>query len=215
MFALRQEPEAADFWAWFDDNRALLAEMVLRLDELTMDEIEPVLDELAAEIHYVDDRLFAELDMAEDGSPVLLITADGDREALLAARDLVAVAPEVEDWVFRALREREEPVDRLAVPGGGEIDVREAVFVLEVHEGKAEIAIGLDHWDDERAEDYNLAAENLVEMMLGEADYSAGVSGVMALPLTDLAEEADPWPLKALAGEFDKHLGEQSPGIIN
>jgi len=208
MFALKQEPEAADFWGWFDDNEALLAEMAVKLDELTMVEIEPVLDELALEIHYVDDRLFAELDVAEDGSPVLLITADGDREALLVARELVAVAPELNDWVFTALREREVLSDKLALPGGGEIDIREAVFVLEVHEGKAEIAIGLDDWDDERAEDYSLAAENLVEMVLGEADYSAGVSGVMALPLSDLAEEADPWPLKALAGEFDKQLGE-------
>ncbi len=105
---------------------------------------------------------------------------------------LVAVAPECKHWVFKALREREELSDHLALPGGGEVDIREAVFVLEVHEGKAEIAIGLDDWDDERAEDYSLAAENLVEMALGEADYSAGVSGVMALPLKDLAEEADP-----------------------
>jgi len=208
MFALQQEPEAADFWGWFDDNEALLAEMAVKLDELTMDEIEPVLDELAAEIHYVDDRLFAELDVTEDGSPMLLITADGDREALLAARELVEVAPEVKDWMFTALRERKELADRLALPGGGEIDIREAVFVLEVHEGKAEIAIGLEDWDIERTEDYNLVAEHLVEMVLGEADYSAGVSGVMALPLSDLAEEADPWPLKALAGEFDKQLGD-------
>ncbi len=208
MFALKQEPEAADFWNWFEDNEALLAEMAVKLDELTMDEIEPVLDELALEIHYVDDRLFAEIDMSEDGTPVLLITADGDREALLAARGLVDVAPEIKGWVFKALRDREEPGDKLALPGGGEIDIREAVFVLEVHDGKAEIAIGLDDWDDERAEDYSLAAESLVETALGEADYSAGVSGVMALPLRDLAEEADPWPLKALTGEFDKQLGQ-------
>lgn len=207
MLAVKQEPEAADFWGWFDDNEALLAELAVKLDDMTMDELEPVLDELAMEIHDVDDRLFAELDVAEDGSPVLLITAEGDRGALLAARDLVALAPECKDWVFKALREREELTDKLVLPGGGEIDIREAVFVLEVHEGKAEIAIGMDNWNDDRAEDYNLAAENLVELALGEADYSAGVSGVMALPLSDLAEEADPWPLKALTGEFDKQLG--------
>ncbi|NNJ75217.1 MAG: hypothetical protein HKP56_08660, partial [Anderseniella sp.] len=133
--------------------------------------------------------------------------AEGEREALLAARDVVALAPEYKDWVFKALRDREELSDQLALPGGGEIDIREAVFVLEVHGGKAEIAIGLDDWDEERAEDYSLAAENLVELALGEADYSAGVSGVMALPLKDLAQEADPWPLKALTSEFDNQLG--------
>ncbi|MGI9511264.1 MAG: hypothetical protein ACR2OL_00050 [Anderseniella sp.] len=207
MLAVKQEPEAADFWAWFSDNDALLAEMAVKLDDMTMDDLEPVLDELAQEIHEVDDRLFAELGVAEDGSPVLLITAEGDREALLAARDLVAVAPENRNWVIKALREREEPGDNLALPGGGEIDIREAVFVLEVHKGKAEIAIGLDDWDEQRAEDYSLAAENLVEMALGEADYSAGVSGVMALPLKDLTDEADPWPLKALTSEFDNQLG--------
>ena len=207
MLAVKQEPEAADFWAWFEENEAHLAELADKLDDMTMDELEPVLDELAMEIHDVDDRLFAELDVAEDGSPVLLITAEGDRGALLAARELVMFAPEYKHWVFKALRDREVLSDHLALPGGGEIDIREAVFVLEVHEGKAEIAIGLDDWDDERAEDYSLAAENLVEMALGEADYSAGVSGVMALPLKDLAGEADPWPLKALTNEFDNQLG--------
>lgn len=208
MFALKQEPVAADFWGWFDDNAAVLADLAVNLDDLTMEQLEPVLDELAVELHDVDDRLFAELGMAEDGTPVLLITADGDREALLAARDLVDLAPEYKDWVFKALREREQLTDKLALPGGGQIDIREAVFVLEVHEGKAEIAIGLDDWDDERAEDYNLAAEGLVEMLLGESDYSAGVSGVMALPMKDLADETDPWPLKALVSEFDKQLGD-------
>ena len=207
MLAVKQEPEAADFWAWFEDNQTVLAELAVKLDDMTMDELEPVLDELALEIHDVDDRLFAELDVTEDGLPVLLITAESEREALLAARDVVALAPEYKDWVFKALRDREELSDQLALPGGGEIDIREAVFVLEVHEGKAEIAIGLDDWDEERAEDYSLAAENLVELALGEADYSAGVSGVMALPLKDLAEEADPWPLKALTREFDNQLG--------
>ncbi|MEO1161815.1 MAG: hypothetical protein AAFW74_15445, partial [Pseudomonadota bacterium] len=203
MLAVKQEPEAADFWAWFEDNEAVLAELAIKLDDMTMDELEPVLDELALEIHDVDDRLFAELGVTEDGAPVLLITAEGDREALLAARDLVEFAPEFKNWEIKALREREELSDQVVLPGGGEIDIREAVFVLEVHQGKAEIAIGLDEWDDERAEDYSLAAENLVETALGEADYSAGVSGVMALPLKDLAEEADPWPLKALTSEFD------------
>ena len=45
------------------------------------------------------------------------------------------------------------------------------------------------------------------EQVLGEADYAAGVAGVMALPVADLQEEADPWPVKALASEFDKQLG--------
>ena len=207
MLAVKQGPEAADFWAWFSDNAADLAELAVNLDDMTMDELQPVLDELALEIHEVDDRLFAELGATKDDRPVLLITAEGDREALLAARDLVELAPENRTWVFKALREREEPGDNLALPGGGEIDIREAVFVLEVHKGKAEIAIGLEEWDEARAEDYSLAAENLVEMALGEADYYAGVSGVMALPLKDLADEADPWPLKALTSEFDNQLG--------
>jgi hypothetical protein len=207
MFALKQEPETAGFWGWFDENEARLAQVAANIDDMTMEELEPVFDELAMAIHELDDRLFAELDVAADGSPVLLITADGDREAMLVARDLVAIAPAYKGWKFSALREREEPADTLALPGGGEIDIREAVFVMEVHGGKAEIAVGLDGWDDARAEDYGLAAEHLVESTLGEADYAIGVSGVMALPMSALAAEADPWPLKALTAEFDKQLG--------
>lgn len=207
MFALKQEPEAAGFWGWFDENEAMLAEAATNLDDMTMEQLEPVLDDLLLAIQEIDERLFAELGLAGDGSPKLLVTADGDREAMLIARDLVAIAPAFKGWKFEALRERKEVTETFALPHGGEISLSEAVFVMEVHGGKAEIAIGLGGWDDARAEEYGLAAEHLVEATLGEADYALGVSGVMALALTDLEEEADPWPLKALAGEFDKQLG--------
>ena len=207
MFALKQESVASGFWGWFDENETMLANMAVNMDDMTMEQVEPVLDDLLLAIQEIDDRLFAELDVAADGSPVLMVTADGDREAMLIARDLVAIAPAYKGWKFEALRDRENISDSFALPGGGEIDLREAVFVMEVHGGKAEIALGLDQWDDTRSDDYGLAAEHLVEAVLGEADYAVGVSGVMALPLKDLAEEADPWPLRALTTEFDRQLG--------
>jgi hypothetical protein len=38
------------------------------------------------------------------------------------------------------------------------------------------------------------------------------LSGVMALSVADLQEEADPWPVKALASEFDKQLVDLAHG---
>ncbi len=207
MFALKQEPEAAGFWGWFDENEARLAAAAANLDDMTMAEIEPVLDGLLAAIQETDERLFAELDVSADGSPILLLTADGDREAMLLARDIVAIAPAYRGWKFKALRERERLVDTVSLPGGGNMDVREAVFLMEIHNGKAEIAIGLNDWDEARADDYGAAAETVVESMLGEADYATSVSGVMVLPMSELAQEDDPWPMKALAAEFDKQVG--------
>jgi hypothetical protein len=207
MFALKQEPEVADFWAWFDDNQARLAQVATTLDDMMMDDLEPVLTELAAILHEADDRLFAELGADAQGKPRLLVTADGELDAMLTARDLVAIAPSYDGWTFSALRERADVPETILLPGGHELDMREAVFVLEVSNGKAEIAIGLDQWDEARADDYNSAVEFFVEQVLGEADYAAGVSGVMALSVADLQEEADPWPVKALASEFDKQLG--------
>ena len=207
MYALKQEPEAAGFWAWFNDNQARLAQVATTLDDMTMDEIEPVLDELSSILHEADDRLFAELGADAHGKPRLVVTADGELDAMLTARDLVAIAPAFDGWTLSALRERVELPETVMLPCGGELDMREAVFVMEVHDGKAEIAIGLDQWDEARADDYGQAVEQFVEMVLGEADYAAGVAGVIALPMSDLAEEADPWPVKALVSEFDRMLG--------
>jgi hypothetical protein len=212
MFALKQEPEVAGFWAWFDENQARLAHVATTLDDMKMDDLEPVLTELADILHEADERLFAELGADAAGKPQLVVTADGELDAMLTARDLVAIAPAYDGWTFSALRERAEVPETIMLPGGAELDMREAVFVLEVTEGKAEIAIGLDQWDDARADDYNSAVEFFVEQVLGEADYAAGVAGVMALPLADLQEEADPWPVKALASEFDKQLISGSAG---
>jgi hypothetical protein len=190
MFALKQEPEVAGFWAWFDENQARLAHVATTLDDMKMDDLEPVLTELADILHEADERLFAELGADAAGKPQLVVTADGELDAMLTARDLVAIAPAYDGWTFSALRERAEVPETIMLPGGAELDMREAVFVLEVTEGKAEIAIGLDQWDDARADDYNSAVEFFVEQVLGEADYAAGVAGVMALPLADLQEEA-------------------------
>lgn len=206
MYALKSEPEAAGFWAWFNDNQTRLAKVATTIDDMTMDEIEPVLDELSSILREADERLFAELGADNDGRPCLLVTADGELDAMLTARDLVAVAPVFEGWTLTALREREELGEAVSLPGGGELDMSEAVFVLEVHNGKAEIAVGLDGWDGTRSDDHTAAVETFIEQTLGEADYAAGVSGVMVLPIADLAEEADPWPIKALVAEFDKHF---------
>ncbi len=207
MYALKQEPEVAGFWAWFDQNQARLAHVATTLDDMTMDEIEPVLDQLSSILHEADDRLFAELGADANGRPQLVVTADGELDAMLMARDLVAIAPVYDGWTFSALRERAEMPDFIMLPGGGEVDMREAVFVLEVSGGKAEIAVGLDGYDAERADDLNAAVELFIEQVLGEADYAAGVSGVLALPIADLQQEADPWPVRALVNEFDRVLG--------
>ena len=207
MYALKTEPEAAGFWAWFNDNQARLAKVAANIDDMTMDEIEPVLDELSSILHEADDRLFAELGADMHGKPRLVVTADGELDAMLIARDLVAIAPAYDGWTLSALREREEAATSIGLPGGGDLDMSEAVFVMEIHDGKAEIAVGLDRWDGSRADDYTAAVEQYIEQVLGEADYAAGVSGVLALPIADLQQEADPWPIRALTGEFDRLLG--------
>jgi hypothetical protein len=137
MFALKQEPEVAGFWAWFDDNQARLAQVATTLDDMMMDDLEPVLTELAAILHEADDRLFAELGADAQGKPRLLVTADGELDAMLTARDLVAIAPSYDGWTFSALRERADVPETILLPGGHELDMREAVFVLEVSNGKA------------------------------------------------------------------------------
>ena len=103
MFALKQEPEVAGFWAWFDENQARLAQVATTLDDMKMDDLEPVLTELADILHEADDRLFAELGADAAGKPQLVVTADGELDAMLTARDLVAIAPTYDGWTFSAL----------------------------------------------------------------------------------------------------------------
>jgi hypothetical protein len=118
MFALKQEPEVAGFWAWFDENQARLAHVATTLDDMKMDDLEPVLTELADILHEADERLFAELGADAAGKPQLVVTADGELDAMLTARDLVAIAPAYDGWTFSALRERAEVPETIMLPGG-------------------------------------------------------------------------------------------------
>jgi hypothetical protein len=87
-------PAPSSFWIWFRGFA----------DRLPRDNIPGAFqDELLSQLHCYDDRLYFLI--STNTSPrELIITADGNRDAFPSADSLVAAAPELDNWIFIALK---------------------------------------------------------------------------------------------------------------
>ena len=206
MYVWKDQPSTTAFWHWFETNHARLNRLAVSAEDSTMDELSPVLEEMTSAIHAYDERLFVTCGTDEHGTPELMVSAEGDPDAMEQARVVVAAAPKIKGWRFTALQPRRKLPETVELPCGLALDTREMVFVMEAHGGLVEIAVGFTGWAAEHADEFEIAAQVLAETALGEADFALKVSGVMAVSLADLADEQDPWPMCALADQFDALL---------
>lgn len=84
------------FWQWFVDHR-------FEFNVLSKPD-EPFWDLALEQIKCVDDRLWFELSSTDNGVREFVVTAEGHVEAFPVAEMLVNLAPEIEGWVFVALK---------------------------------------------------------------------------------------------------------------
>lgn len=85
------------FWDWFGDNHKRFRKM----DESNRDEL---LDEIMQELHVIDENLFFEVSLPQDGICDFVITAEGRRNLFALVDDVIDAAPPLKGWTFTALR---------------------------------------------------------------------------------------------------------------
>jgi len=84
------------FWRWFADHRSEF--------NVLSNPDEPFWDLALQQIKRIDERLWFELSSTDNGVREFVVTAEGHVEAFPVAEILVNLAPELEGWVFVALK---------------------------------------------------------------------------------------------------------------
>jgi len=84
-----------EFWAWFATHK-------LELSRLTLDA--PFWDTALEKIKKVDEHLKFELSRDSDPQREFIVTAKGHVSSFPIAENLVCLAPNIEGWVFVALK---------------------------------------------------------------------------------------------------------------
>jgi hypothetical protein len=102
FFSKKEEPikSYSDFWNWFLKHEKTFFKVVQSKENIEkgfLDKISPKLDE-------IKDGYFFLTGMYNDSTVELILTADGNINNIAFVEELVAAAPQINDWKFTALK---------------------------------------------------------------------------------------------------------------
>jgi hypothetical protein len=102
LFAKKEQPIQSyqDFWNWFSTNERTFFTAVKNgkyIESEFFDKLSPKLAELK-------DGFFFLTGMLDDNTAELVLTADGNIKNIVFVEELVAAAPQIDDWKFTALK---------------------------------------------------------------------------------------------------------------
>lgn len=180
-----QSPAQSDaeqaFWKWFDANKSILADGMIRgdaeLQHLTSSRIR-------AEMAKVRPGLGFLMHGKEDGTHGFIVTADGAKDNIAAVQSLVAAAPAMEGWSAAAFRPR-AAMTRVKYRGV-ELGVDDVWFqAFRGPEGQIGITLYVRGLPKENYGKEAGAAILLLDHALGEYDSLTKIDSLEAEPLPD------------------------------
>ena len=91
-----------DFWAWFSANQSAFFAAVKKDDTDFIHQ--HFLNKLTPRLQALNDVFYVETGMFNDNVAELIITAEGDIKSFVFVEALVALAPQLDNWKFTALK---------------------------------------------------------------------------------------------------------------
>lgn len=125
------------FWTWFEKNKGEVG--VVLVDQAKG---MAAYQRLTAEIQRVNEHIVPELMGDADGTNVLIISADGKREAVQAVIDLAEAAPQIGGWRVERFR-RPAPEGMRIVYQGLDIDPANVRVAYNVDEAKPVVHVAV------------------------------------------------------------------------
>lgn len=168
-----QSSEAA-FWSWFVANEPMLHNF--------LDDVENVVDALAAAIDRVDSDLAFDLGPLADGRRELVVTANGVESAFPAVLRLVAAAPPLPRWTVTAFRPRRDLDGDFFLHCGCRLAIADVRFTAEPVGGRLRVKVLIPGYRPTPLAEFEDMAEFLVSMAVGEFDMQTRLAGVSAGP---------------------------------
>lgn len=97
----------AEFWKWFSDHAQEFYEVIKSGQNVE----ENFINIFAPELDKIESQVFFLVGMEEDKKAELIFTPDGRIQNVFWAEKLVAEAPEIDNWKFRALKPASQNID--------------------------------------------------------------------------------------------------------
>lgn len=192
----KKETSEQRFWQWFAAKSAQIFDFEQNQ--------EPLFDELSHALNRVHKSLCFEFGpKGDNGKREFIISADGNREAFPAVQNLVATAPDLEQWQITAFRPR-RPADfikDMALQIGDlHITEEQIGFVAEPDANKVGLTLFVKE-HDVQSEAVLFAAFIMLDTILGEYDVETKIGFIAHQPWIE--EQTNVQPLTQLAGAVD------------
>lgn len=153
-----------DFWAWLEADHAMFGEP---------GQSGEAHERLAYWLGRVDRGLSYELE-ARGKRRELTVSGDGRLGSVLVADRLVAAAPSIRHWKFRALRRRQRPLEPETVDG---ITLDPATTFFDMYRDGAQVGVVLyvPEVDPDRLDTLRVAARRLMSQAIGERNVAVEI----------------------------------------
>ena len=191
----------AAFWKWFAANESRLF-----TSEANQ---EAIFDELAMEMHRVNNDLTFELGPVASGKREFVISAGGIRSAFPAVEALYNSAPKLERWVWVKYRPRRLPINDIEF-GGRKVKVDDVRYLLVEDGDKVGIVLFIGGYSDDQRNIYGQIGYLFLDEALGEYAVETQV-GFIEFTSQDSPCFSRACPLEELPAHFDEYCEEKSP----
>jgi len=175
----RQSKEK-NFWSWFSKHQI---EYYNGIENLKIRD--KIFDKLSTELKKVhNDLVFEFSPIHENGIREFIVSAEGIKELFPIVENLIENAPEIENWEFKAFRQRVPGDDFELQYGDFKIRYKDIYFRCQDGEyGKIGIELNIRNYD-EKGQTQN-AIYILLDGLIGEYDMTMGVEWIEWVKLNE------------------------------
>ncbi len=204
-----------DFWNWFLGNEKKVYKIIKKggnnnISENFFDKIAPKLDELKEGIWYLTGML-------DDNTVDLILTSDGNIKNFYLIEELIATAPKINGWKFKALKP-EHNIENVGIEMGGFKFKSENMFFysndLKDYPDEIDITIIHDDYNEENKSDIINGSYLFIDNFLGELNSLTIIDNITFKSKNDAEKELIPIEkLKSYIVWREKEFIERYEGV--
>lgn len=179
------------FWEWFEQNAARFREILRNNDNIEQQIFVP----LAENLRILNAELFFLLGYKDGQAAELILTADGNIKNMFLVDELLARAPQLEDWCFVGHKQAMD-LDNLKISIGEYHFNKDTIYFKPVvHEAYPDL-IDLDviytAFNEEEVTTINQGIFIFLDNYLGELNFVKNIDNIRILPMPEEQEDLVP-----------------------
>ncbi len=192
IFGKKDEPirSYSDFWTWFQKNEKTFFNVVK-----SQKGIEGFFDELSSKLSELKDGYFFLTGMYNDTTVELVFTADGNTKNIVFVEELVEQAPQINGWLFTALKPSMD-IENVAINMNGyKFDCDSLFFYSNNHidyPDEIDIVVIHSEQNDENRTQIGTGTCIFLDNYLGELDFLNNIDKLKIISKKEAEKELVP-----------------------